>query len=464
MFVTDLQKFLIKKVITNQDNKKLSIYTILTNTVEQFNMLKQVINQFLLNNGYDTIDTQNTNIMKYRKQNINTVIICDVSNFTSEKYSSYAYFDYLRKNILNKNEDNVVFFITPANKFNPDLIGNISSLITNETKSEIYFYIGNQKLSLKYITNMLNRLQEVIYDWKFKNIELVNFINPRTYLIDLFIDVPYTLQDMKSLYHPLLRKLILEESNIITKNSLNMLFIGNYGTGKTVFSNIVSVARRSLTIQVSMFKVFNSEFGETENKLNMNLRNLYGEIFNVHRTFNNLRFTIIFDEFDKMIGVSNNGANCDSICLLLKRISGIIAQIIDEYKLLMNKTNVINIFTANHIQYIDPMLLRTGRINYTIYFPFFELINNIHTQILVDKFKLDEKIINELKKMNIPYLTISDIAAIHKMINEFNIDLNNLNELREYLRLLNFTSKFSNYTISDNKLYIQKFLPAYKIF
>jgi hypothetical protein len=212
------------------------------------------------------------------------------------------------------------------------------------------------------------------------------------------------------------------------------LFIGYYGTGKTYAAKKLAELYKLIPIKINLSGIYNHKFGVSERKITTLFDLIMNGLVKTHR---DKKFLLFFDEFDKMLGISGK---CDTdVCQLLKRLSGLFAEWTTDSKI----DNLWIIYAANNIEFLDEMVIRSKRVDLIVNFPVIKLTPKNIKQIIetlklnIGSPQLVNTAINELLKLGIEFLTLSDIDILIKGLRK----CKNEDDVKLLLKGINLTGK-----------------------
>ena len=136
-----------------------------------------------------------------------------------------------------------------------------------------------------------------------------------------------------------------------------VLLYGEPGTGKTMLAEALATEIEAKLIKIQSSDIYQKWLGDSETKIK--------ELFSAFKELNEPT-VILFDEIDAIVGItaepSPGGADNAR-----NAVAGIFKQEMND--LAKVNPNVLIVATSNHVDRIDPSLIRSGRFDHRIYVP-----------------------------------------------------------------------------------------------
>ena len=141
-------------------------------------------------------------------------------------------------------------------------------------------------------------------------------------------------------------------SEIKARPIKGVLFTGEPGTGKTMLAQIIAYESGAEFYRISGPEIFSKWVGQTEELL----RKLFEKAANSDKAI------IFFDEIDSVAAQRDDASHESS--------TRVVAQLLTLMDGFDTKANVVVIAATNRPQYLDVALLRPGRFDWEIHFPY----------------------------------------------------------------------------------------------
>jgi SpoVK/Ycf46/Vps4 family AAA+-type ATPase len=139
------------------------------------------------------------------------------------------------------------------------------------------------------------------------------------------------------------------------KRPQGILLYGPPGTGKTMLVEALANEIDADMMAIQSSDIYKKWLGDSEEKV----KELFTELRKIDKPT-----VVLFDEFDAVVGITDEPTGADNA---RNSVAGIFKQ--EMNTLARDNPNVLVVATTNHLEKVDPSLVRTGRFDHKIYIP-----------------------------------------------------------------------------------------------